>query len=80
MSDRQQLQALGATMPKPADPLTGWAIKTVDGSIEAHWYHDGTTIEIDKAGGFRQTHGWGSGFPPAESVAAVIELWREVNC
>jgi hypothetical protein len=66
--------------PKPTDPLTGWDIKRmVDGSIEAHWGHDGTIIEISKAGNFHEVHGWGSGFPPAESVAAVIALWREVK-
>ena len=73
--DRDQLRQLGETARH--DPLTGWAIKVVDGSVEGHWSHDGTIIAIDKAGGFQETHGHGSDFPPAESVAALIKLWRE---
>jgi hypothetical protein len=66
-------------MSKPADPLTGWEVKVAGGCVEACWDHDGTVIEINKSGGFQEIHGYSSDFPPAESVAAVIALWREVK-
>lgn len=78
MNDREQLRQLGEVKPKPADPLTGWAIRVVNGEVtgvydeaEVRIYKDGTLAII----------GYPSEEPPVavDVIEALIALWREVQ-